>query len=306
MKYVLKTVGAIEKLEGEHATVDAWRSTWGMRAFAFLGMPPVGLWRKLRALKISPMDGSLCEIWQAVQDGNGCEFIRLAGGLNCKSKDRPFRAFQEKTDTLERAAVKRICFENRISNTTTFFDNDKYKQEKIENVQVIPNCPRNPNPTPTPQNQDQNEPGEFGKLAFISSEKLLELKKRTPPSWWRDDLLKIGPTFKKENEMIKETSIIRIETGYADRDYTSERQTQTKNRNQYAYDEQREKNWRSKSKSERTENKANSITTEERIAFIAEIDSFKKMNNRFPSVTEMEKLADEFLYKQSSREAPCL
>lgn len=157
-KYVLKTVSTIEKLEGEHASVDAWRSTWAIRAFAFPGMPPAGLWQKLHSLKIEPDDDSLREIWKVVQDGNYCEFIQLAGGLNCKLKDRPFRAFEEKTETLSHENVKRICFENRLENTTTFFDSDKYKQEKIQDVQVILNYPRKATPPPSPQNPDPTPP----------------------------------------------------------------------------------------------------------------------------------------------------
>lgn len=88
-KYISKTINSIEALEGEQGTVDAWRSTWGVRAFQFFGMPPRGLWRNLRALEECPAEPLLAAMWRAARRGDGHAFIGLAGGLNVKSKKRP-------------------------------------------------------------------------------------------------------------------------------------------------------------------------------------------------------------------------
>lgn len=91
-KYVMKTVNSIEQLGGEAGTVDAWRSTWGIRAFQWFGMPGVGLWRDLRRLKECPPEPRLAGIWHAAKRGDGHAFIGLAGGLNRKARERPVRA----------------------------------------------------------------------------------------------------------------------------------------------------------------------------------------------------------------------
>ncbi len=115
-KYVLKAVSSLEKLEGEAGSVDAWRSTWAIRSFQWLGMPPLGLWRRLRQIKECPADEKLAGIWRAVHRGDAHAFIGLAGGLNVKAKDRPIHSKTETHDT-----TKTILFFNysgpRISDS---------------------------------------------------------------------------------------------------------------------------------------------------------------------------------------------
>lgn len=126
-KYVLKTLSSVEKLEGELASVDSWRSTWAIRSFQFFGMPPIGLWRKLRMVKVRPMDENLAAIWDAAVGGDGEKFIELSGGLAVKSSTRPVHSTTENnTDSL----VKIVTFFDKNTGAISDFVIEKWKFEK--------------------------------------------------------------------------------------------------------------------------------------------------------------------------------
>lgn len=142
MKYITKTIGSIEKLEGEHASVDAWRSTWAIRAFQFFGMPSLTTWRELRKLKEAPNGGDLLAgVWRAAKRGDGAGFIGLMGGLGIKSCDRPIKC--EKTDD---ATTKTSSFTVREDGEITTETTKKWERTKPKTgtVEVIPNYPSNP------------------------------------------------------------------------------------------------------------------------------------------------------------------
>lgn len=86
-KYLKKT------LDGDSspaaAAADAWRAAWGIRGIQPFGLPPKGLWRAFRDLKVCPSDPLLKKCWIAANAGDGEAFIKLTGGLNLKKKDRP-------------------------------------------------------------------------------------------------------------------------------------------------------------------------------------------------------------------------
>lgn len=164
-KYVLKSISSIEKLEGEAASVDAWRSTWKIRSVQWIGMPPVGLWRRLRSLKECPEEQQLGPIWRAARRGDGQAFIGLAGGLNVKKTERPI---QSKT-TLD-DETKTITFEIRDTGETVAVTTGKWKKERKEGkVAVIPNYPSKATPkpeTPKPTKKTTRQPwknSDFGK-----------------------------------------------------------------------------------------------------------------------------------------------
>lgn len=147
-KYVLKTISSVEALEGERGTVDAWRSTWGIRAFSFFGMPPMGLWRNLRALESCPVEPLLAGLWRAAKRGDGAAFIGLAGGLNAKTKNRPVISRKESNPESDRKVLNFVINETgeafsypikKWQRTTAFRAN---KAPKTGMVGVIPNYPR--------------------------------------------------------------------------------------------------------------------------------------------------------------------
>lgn len=124
-KYITKTINSIEKLEGEHGTVDAWRSTWGIRAFQFFGMPPMKLWRNLRAVKECPEEPLVADLWRAANGGDAQAYIRLAGGLNVKAKDRPVI-----TRTTGDGQTKTIEFILQETSESIRFNIEKWQQTK--------------------------------------------------------------------------------------------------------------------------------------------------------------------------------
>lgn len=152
-KYVLKTISSVEVLSGERGSVDAWRSTWGIRAFSFFGMPPLSLWRNLRALDECPSEPLLAGLWRAAKRGDGMAFIGLAGGLNIKTKERPVVSRKESRVEEEE---KQLQFTIRDTRETVTFKIQKWERRKTVEpsigavVGVIPNYPRNPQPLPNP------------------------------------------------------------------------------------------------------------------------------------------------------------
>lgn len=154
-KYITKTIGSVEQLSGEHGSVDAWRSTWGIRAFQFFGLPARGLWRRLREVKECPEEALLAGLWRAAHRGDGHAFIGLAGGLNCKQSERPVIS-----KTSSDSDKKTIDFILRETGESIHFNFRKWEQtrkpkapeaNKNEGIEVILNYPRKPNPTPTGQ-----------------------------------------------------------------------------------------------------------------------------------------------------------
>lgn len=140
-KYILKTINSIEKLSGEVGAMDAWRSTWCIRGFQWIGMPRIQLWRDLRAVKECPADPLLAGLWRAAHRGDGHAFIGLAGGLNVKNKSRPVTS-----KTTGDTKTKRIEFILQDTGEAIRFDFAKWQRtsKSIEKskVEVILNCPR--------------------------------------------------------------------------------------------------------------------------------------------------------------------
>jgi hypothetical protein len=155
-KYIMKTINSIDKLTDEFAGVDAWRSTWGIRGFQWIGLPRIQLWRDLRAVKDCPNDDPLMAgIWRAAHRGDAHAFIGLAGGLNVKSKDRPISSH-----TTRDAGIKSIEFRLKDSGEIIQFDFAKWQQTKIDidntkgndrdskKIEVILNYPSKSKPSP--------------------------------------------------------------------------------------------------------------------------------------------------------------
>jgi hypothetical protein len=164
-KYVLSTIGTIEKLAGEQGSVDAWRGTWGIRAFQFFGMPKLDLWRQLRKMEICPGDALLADMWRAARQGDGQTFISLAGGLAVKGIFRPMDV-----RTVSGETTKTATFTNRETGEVTELKSKKWTKEKLDNnlinknntVAVIHNYPRKPKASTrdcvTEVNLDQSSP----------------------------------------------------------------------------------------------------------------------------------------------------
>lgn len=150
-KYVLKTISSVEKLEGEMASVDTWRGAWGIRAFQFFGMPPVTLWRQLRAQKECPTEPKLKGIWLAANRGDGHAFIGLAGGLNTKRINRPISVIVNNEGDFK---VIKFNIKNKLA-MTCYVKKWTKTEAKNEKVEVILNCPRHSQPT---QKTTQIEP----------------------------------------------------------------------------------------------------------------------------------------------------
>lgn len=166
-KYILKSLSSTEALEGEHGSVDAWRSTWGIRSMQWIGMPPVGLWRALRAEPEAPItEGNQCCIyqiddfsswaameaqkqaqraarserdilaqtrlsaaWRAARRGDGATFIGLAGGTNVKRGDRPIAA---KTESDPASAIKVTTFTDLLAGIEVVIPKEKWQKHRIQ------------------------------------------------------------------------------------------------------------------------------------------------------------------------------
>lgn len=157
-KYITQTINQVEMIEGEAGFVDAWRSTWGIRAFAFFGTPPVSLWRDFRAVKECPAEPLVAEMWHAAHQGDAHAFIKLNGGLNVARKDRPVIS---KTTSNKHDKTKTIEFILQDTAESIRFDFVKWQQTRKEpqshasaRVEVILNYPRkafhSTPPTPAP------------------------------------------------------------------------------------------------------------------------------------------------------------
>lgn len=153
-EYILKSIGSIEKLKGENGSNDAWRSTWDIRSHAFFGMPPKGLWRDLRALKICPIEPLLAGLWRAAHNGDAKTFIGLAGGLNVLTKDRPVIS-RKKSDSY--ADDKQLNFVINETKTLHTYTIKKWQRRSVEKVAkpnkdktlgLIPNYPSKSITTP--------------------------------------------------------------------------------------------------------------------------------------------------------------
>jgi len=149
-KYILKSISAIEKIGGEAGAIDAWYSTWGIRKFAFLGLPQKKLWRNLRAVKDCPSDPLVAGMWRAAHRGDACTFISLSGGLNIKNSKRPV-----KTINGDAGDVKSIEFISRVTGESEVTVFEKWVQSpantgtecpKMKKVGLIQNYPRKSKP----------------------------------------------------------------------------------------------------------------------------------------------------------------
>lgn len=87
MKYLIKSInaGAAENtsaandsnFSNEAAAADAWRSTWGIRAFQFFGVlfGKQTLWRELWRLEEQPTEPAARALWRAARGGRADRFI---------------------------------------------------------------------------------------------------------------------------------------------------------------------------------------------------------------------------------------
>ena len=92
MKYATKTLNLKPNETDAHET---WLSTWGGRAFDWFGLPPIGLWRAMRGLKPDQIksggDWRLSLLARYATEGDYYNFLKMAGGVGCKQKERPVR-----------------------------------------------------------------------------------------------------------------------------------------------------------------------------------------------------------------------
>ncbi len=72
---------------------ESLRSPFHIRGIQFFGLPSVGLWRSLRAMKDAPVTDSqiVLSSWRAARGGDAVGFIGLQGGLAVATKKRPLK-----------------------------------------------------------------------------------------------------------------------------------------------------------------------------------------------------------------------
>ena len=81
------------ELEREAALAEETvASNFGYRRYGFIGTPPIGIWRKLRATDQLPNDIATQELLNAAKDSNYCAYIALSGGLSIKNSERNFES----------------------------------------------------------------------------------------------------------------------------------------------------------------------------------------------------------------------
>jgi hypothetical protein len=70
-----------ELSDAEAKRVDAWRATWGIRAYQFFGdKSRVSVWRELRKLEQCPQY-EIVEIWQATRENRYDKFIKIGASI---------------------------------------------------------------------------------------------------------------------------------------------------------------------------------------------------------------------------------
>ena len=67
-------------------------SNFGYRRYGFIGTPPIGIWRKLRATDQLTYDIATKELLDAAKAGNYATYIELSGGLSIKNNERNFES----------------------------------------------------------------------------------------------------------------------------------------------------------------------------------------------------------------------
>jgi hypothetical protein len=163
MKYIAKTLNL---RPGETDSHETWLSTWGGRAFDWFGLPPTGLWRALRAIKpdqIKAGDWRLSTLAHYAKEGDYYNFLKLAGGVGCKQKERPIRVevYSETPD----ATHKTIQFKTpKPESIIALFLKPKASRETTpvwaiqsgEPVTLVPELPKKTKPNPQPT-QEQIE-----------------------------------------------------------------------------------------------------------------------------------------------------
>jgi hypothetical protein len=117
-KYIAKgtdAAGLDNGLFGDSAAtaaqrLRAWASTHGIRQFQFFGSPPVGLWREMRRIPESSLEGApsgFKDAWQAAQKQGSdradfCRFWKAIGGKVKRVKDYLLQLDKRAADGLDR------------------------------------------------------------------------------------------------------------------------------------------------------------------------------------------------------------
>lgn len=117
-KYIAKgtdAAGLNNGLFGDDAATSAqrlraWASTHGIRQFQFFGSPPVGLWREMRRIHESCLEGApagFAEAWQAAQKQGSdradfCRFWKAIGGKVKRVKDYLLQLDKREADGQDR------------------------------------------------------------------------------------------------------------------------------------------------------------------------------------------------------------
>lgn len=117
-KYIAKgtdAAGLNNGLFGDDAATSAqrlraWASTHGIRQFQFFGSPPVGLWREMRRIPESCLEGApagFAEAWQAAQKRGSdradfCRFWKAIGGKVKRVKDYLLKLDKREADGQDR------------------------------------------------------------------------------------------------------------------------------------------------------------------------------------------------------------
>ncbi len=167
MKYITKTLNL---RPGETDGHETWLSTWGGRACDWFGLPPIGLWRALRALKpaqIESGDWRLSTLARHAKEGDYYNFVKLTGGVGVKQKERPVRAeaYSETPDsthktilfkTPEPESIIALFLKPKATRETTpawaATNNNKLATlfQSGEPATLVPELPKKTNPTPKP------------------------------------------------------------------------------------------------------------------------------------------------------------
>lgn len=117
-KYIAKgtdAAGLNNGLFGDDAATSAqrlraWASTHGIRQFQFFGSPPVGLWREMRRIPETCLEGApagFAEAWQAAQKQGSdradfCRFWKAIGGKVKRVKDYLLKLDKRDADGVDR------------------------------------------------------------------------------------------------------------------------------------------------------------------------------------------------------------
>lgn len=135
MKYFMKFLS--ENPSDDAIDEAAWASTWGLRRYAFIGLPTLEIWRRMRKTREPIKNKYLEELRLACRNNDAAGWIRLCGGLNVKRSKRHFSTIRD--------AVSKVVIGVKHNKSGAQHINKKIGEWLIEDIKNTPAYDKAPN-----------------------------------------------------------------------------------------------------------------------------------------------------------------